>query len=321
MRRSASGKEAAMSGDSSELLFEAWQYLQAHGYNVPPPPIVSDDTVAPSSMTDWLMNVVTMAANGGDPVASAAAQTGQAGREGLVDDALAKFPANEEQSAAQLAGMGGQDPTSQLSGLTQSATGIGQGIAGALSGLLQPLSQLAQQLPQLAEQALQTGVGALQGVGGAASTTGEVPGELLGEGLDGAGELAGAAGGAGAGLAGTMPASMLGPPPTPSAGTVPASSPTTPPLPAATPESAGAPRGGLAGMPIMPPGAMAGSATSGEAKPDTKRVVPPPVKNGAPVQGRISVPPNAPEVIKQLQGKPIATRRILGPDQTPGPAD
>ncbi|KAA8955101.1 MAG: hypothetical protein F6Q13_17235, partial [Mycobacterium sp.] len=148
-----------------------------------------------------------------------------------------------------------------------------------------------------------------------------VPGELLGEGLGGAGELAGAAGGAGAGLAGTMPASMLGPPPIPSAGTVPASSPSTPPLPATTPEPAGAPRGGLAGMPIMPPGAMAGSATSGEAKPDTKRVVPPPVKNGAPVQGRITVPPNAPEVIKQLQGKPIATRRILAPDQAPDDVD
>ncbi|MGH3522228.1 MAG: hypothetical protein ACRDU4_05220, partial [Mycobacterium sp.] len=51
------------------------------------------------------------------------------------------------------------------------------------------------------------------------------------------------------------------------------------------------------------------------AKTDTKRVVPPPVKNGAPVQGRITAPPTAPTVTKHLQGKPIATRRIILPDR------
>ena len=59
------------------------------------------------------------------------------------------------------------------------------------------------------------------------------------------------------GLAATAPASELGPPPIPSAGTVPASSATMPPVPAAPPDSGGGPRGGMAGMPMMPPGAMA----------------------------------------------------------------
>jgi hypothetical protein len=38
------------------------------------------------------------------------------------------------------------------------------------------------------------------------------------------------------------------------------------------------------------------------------------VKNGAPVQGRITTPPPTPEVIKRVDGKPVATRRILLPE-------
>jgi hypothetical protein len=41
------------------------------------------------------------------------------------------------------------------------------------------------------------------------------------------------------------------------------------------------------------------------------------VKNGAPVQGRIVAPPTAPEVVKRVAGKPVASRRILAPDQKP----
>jgi len=39
------------------------------------------------------------------------------------------------------------------------------------------------------------------------------------------------------------------------------------------------------------------------------------VKNGAPVQGRITTPPPGPEVAKRVEGKPIASRRILLPEQ------
>jgi hypothetical protein len=45
--------------------------------------------------------------------------------------------------------------------------------------------------------------------------------------------------------------------------------------------------------------------------------VTPPVKNGAPVQGRIVAPPTTPEVVKRVAGKPVASRRILAPDQKP----
>jgi hypothetical protein len=72
----------------------------------------------------------------------------------------------------------------------------------------------------------------------------------------------------------------------------------------------------MGGMPMMPPGAMHGAGGAGkDEKPDTKRIVAPTVKNGAPVHGRITTPPPAPEVVKRVEGKPIASRRILLPEQ------
>jgi hypothetical protein len=35
------------------------------------------------------------------------------------------------------------------------------------------------------------------------------------------------------------------------------------------------------------------------------------------VQGRMVAPPTAPEVVKRVAGKPIASRRILAPDHKP----
>ncbi|MGH3522275.1 MAG: hypothetical protein ACRDU4_05475 [Mycobacterium sp.] len=304
-----------------ELVVIIEDYARTHGLNLPPHQIVSDMVAAGPSGIEQLLAMLGVSINAGDPADNAQAQAGQAGREAQLTDALTKFPANEENSAAQLAGVGGQDPMSQFSGLTQAASGIGQGISGALSGILQPFSQLGQQLPQAGMQAMQAGMGAFQqGAGSGAAAAEAVPGELLGAGGElggGAAELGGAAGGAGAGLAGTVPAGQLGPPPTPSASTVPASSPTTPPVPAAPPEAAAGPRGGMTGMPMVPPGAMGGGATGNDAKADTKRVVAPSVKNGAPVQGRITAPPAKPEVVKRVQGKPVAARRILAPDQKP----
>lgn len=69
---------------------------------------------------------------------------------------------------------------------------------------------------------------------------------------------------------------------------------------------------------MVPPGGMHGAGGTGsEAKPDTKRIVAPTVKNGAPVQGRITTPPPTPAVIKRVDGKPVATRRILLRDEKP----
>ncbi len=69
------------------------------------------------------------------------------------------------------------------------------------------------------------------------------------------------------------------------------------------------------GMPMMPPGAAHGAASGSESKTETKRVVPPSVKNGAPVQGRVTTPQAAPEVVKRVAGKPVATRRLLVPEE------
>ena len=171
-------------------------------------------------------------------------------------------------------------------------------------------NQAAQQGSQIGSQLASTVGKAGQGAGLAA----EVPADALGDAL-GAGGAALGAGGAGAGLAGaTTPAGNLGPPPTPSAGTYPAAAP-TPQIPApSAPDSAASARGQMGGMPMMPPGAMGGAGASSTDKPDTKRVVPPSVKNGAPVQGRITTPQTAPEVVKRIAGKPVASRRILTPD-------
>jgi hypothetical protein len=297
-------------------------YARAHGLNLPPHQIVSDMVASGPSGVEQLLSLLGVSVNSGDPADNLQAQTGQSRREAGLGAAMTQFPATEQNSAAQLAGVGGKDPMSEFTQLMQGATGIGQGLTSSLTGILQPFTQIAQQIPQQGMQAMQAVMGAAKGAGGGAAAAGAIPEELLGAGggLAGgaAGELGGAAGGAGAGLASTVPASQLGPPPTPSAGTVPASSTTTPPVPAPPPDAAAGPRGGMGGMPMMPPGAMGGAGGSGgDSKTDTKRVVPPSVKNGAPVQGRIVAPPTAAEVVKRVAGKPVASRRILAPDQKP----
>jgi hypothetical protein len=298
-------------------------YARTHGLNLPPHQIVSDMVTSGPSGVEQLLALLGVTVNSDDPADNLQAQNGHAGREAKLTDAMTKFPAGEENSAAQLAGVGGKDPMGEFTQLMQGATGIGQGLTSSLTGLLQPFTQIAQQIPQQGMQAMQAVMGAAsKGAGGGAAAAGAIPEGLLGAGggLAGgaAGELGGAAGGAGAGLASTVPASQLGPPPTPSAGTVPASSQTAPPVPAPPSDAAAGPRGGMGGMPMMPPGAMgAAGGAGGDSKTDTKRVVPPSVKNGAPVQGRIVAPPTAAEVVKRVQGKPVASRRILAPDQKP----
>jgi hypothetical protein len=307
-----------MSNDELVAIIE--NYARAHGLP-PPPPITPDSVAQPSSIIDYILTLLGLAANTGDPADNTGAQTGYAERDAKTADAMAKFPANEEQSSAQLAGVGQEGQMAQQ--VPQMASGVAQAVSGALGGALQPLSQIPQQVGQVGQQAMQMGMGALQhGAGSAAAASEAVPGEVLGAGagLGAAGaDLAGAAGGAGAaGLGATAPTAMLGPPPAPSAGTVPMSSPSPPPVPPNAPEPAAAPRGGMGAMPMVPPGAMHGAgATGSDAKPDTKRVVPPSVKNGAPVQGRISAPPSTAEITKRVEGKPVASRRILLPDQKP----
>jgi len=296
-------------------------YARTHGLNLPPHQIVSDMVASGPSGVEQLLSLLGVTVNANDPTDNLQAQQGQTGREAKLTDAMTKFPAGEENSAAQLAGVGGKDPMSQFTSVLQAGMGVGQSLTGALTGLTQPFTQFAQQIPQQGMQAMQAVMGAATKGAGGGAAAGAIPEGLLGAGggLGGAAaELGGAAGGAGGGLASTVPASQLGPPPTPSAGTVPASSQTAPPVPAPPPDTAAGPRGGMGGMPMMPPGAMGGAGGSGgDSKADTKRVVPPSVKNGGPVQGRMVAPLTAAEVVKRVQGKPVASRRILAPDQKP----
>lgn len=292
-----------MSPNPEELQIVVGQLAQAFGMP-PPPPLTPDQIASGQSVISQLLAALGMAGNIGDPADMAAAEDGYAERELQTGEALAKFPANEEESAQalqQVMGMAQQVP--------QSLSGVGQGLGGVFGGFFQSLNQALQQGLQAGQQL----AGGLGNAGQGAELAGEVPAEALGDTLGTGGALLGAGGaaaGVGGGLAGTAPAGYLGPPATPSAATFPASSP-GPPSAAATPEPSVAARGGMGGYPMMPPGAPGGAGGSGDAKTDTKRVVAPSVKNGAPVQGRVGAPPNLPEVTKRIDGRPVARRRIL----------
>ena len=67
---------------------------------------------------------------------------------------------------------------------------------------------------------------------------------------------------------------------------------------------------------------MGGAGAGGkDDKADTKRISVPAVKNGAPVQGRITTPPPSPVVTKSTDDKKVATRRIVIPSDKTEKAD
>ena len=317
-----------MSGDDDQRIRIILDELAEVAGLPPPPPIPPAQMASLGSAIDELLTVLTAAGGVGIPGDNADAQRGQAERETKINEALAKFPANEQQSAARLAGIDQPGQMTQLAQqLPQLASGMAGAVSGALGGVLQPLSQIPQQLSQLGQQAMQMGMGTLQhGTGSDLSAAEEIPGELAetgdqfgSDGPGGAPEFAGSGSGI---TGGTTPTAMLGPPPVPSAGTFPASSQTTPSAPLNPPEPSSGPKGNMGPMPMMPPTAMRGSgAAETEAKTDTKRVVPPSMKNGAPVQGRITTAPPISAVTKNLDGKPLTTRRILLPDRKNNEAD
>jgi hypothetical protein len=295
-----------MAGDD-ELRIYVEELAQALQHNMPPPPIPADMPPGAISEIDMLLAGLGMAGNSGDPKDMANGQAGFAQRGDKTGEAMSKFPAND------------QDSSKQLEQLMSSATQMPQQFMQAFGGMFQGLSQ---GMNQAMQQGMQMGTQMASSLGKAgqgAGLAGELPADALGDAL-GAGGAAlgagGAAGGAGAGLAdATVPAGNLGPPPVPSAGTYPAASQQVPVPPSAPDPGAGA-RGSMGGgMPMMPPGAAGGAGAGGsDSKAETKRVVPPTVKNGAPVQGRITSPQTTPEVVKRIVGKPIASRRMVAPD-------
>jgi hypothetical protein len=303
-RRRAVGREVIVSGDRIQIDLDALAKL---GGGPLPPGITPDQLAQGKNLMGQLLAIFGIAANTGDPADATAAQDGYAERDAKTGDALTKFPANEADSAQKAAQP--NEMAQMVQQIPQMMSGMLGGLSGAMSGFMQPLTQL----PQQAMQAMQAGMGAMQHGAGGAAAAGALPAELAGA-TSGAG-LSGGGGGLGGGLGATTPTAMLGPLPAPSAGTEPASSHTTPTSASAGSPTAG-PRGAMGGMPMMPPGAMHGAGGAGkDEKPDTKRIVARTVKNGAPVQGRITTPPPSPEVVKRVEGKPIASRRILLPEQ------
>lgn len=296
-----------MTGD--QLVANADQYLLAAGLNVPPPLITSDPLVAGGVPIEQLLRVLGIAANASDPADNAENAEAHAERDEKVNEAAAKFTAQDDAAASQLAQQ-----------MPQLAAGMASSLGGALGGMLQPVAQIPQQLAQGAQQAMQTAMGMAQQLGGATSATPddaladlEMPGEFDSS----AAELTGSGGGGGGGATNgdlTMPTAMLGPPPVPSAATAPASAPTSIVPAPSTPAQTATHSAGIGGMPMMPPGAMRGPDSSAQdAKPDAKRLSVAPIKNGAPVQGRLVVPPTIPQVVKKVEGIPVATKRIVVP--------
>lgn len=271
--------------------------------NGEPPLILADLPPEVRTIIEQLVAVLGLSGNLGIPTDNLDTEAGQLERDAMSTDAQSKFPASEESSAQ------------MLQTIPQLASGIAGAIGGAISGALQPLAQLAQQGAQAGTQAMQTGLSALQGTDpdtGYDEPVDELTDDLGGEGDFGTGGVSGTGG-----LGGTTPAAQLGPPSTPSAATFPASSPNTPAPQAASASSAPGNRMPMSAMPFMP-GSMQGSGPAPDTKTDTKRVVAPTVRNGAPVQGRLASPP-PPEVTRHVRGKPVATRRIVapGPDDDP----
>jgi hypothetical protein len=287
----------------------------------PPPPITPDMAPAAQAWIEMATAALVEAANMGDPADYAQAEKGHAERAALATDAASRFPANEEQQAQ------GMDQTMQMAQqLPQMASGVAGALTGALGGIMQPLMQIPQQLAQTGQQLLQTGMGALQQNGGLGddlySDEWGVDGlGDLGSGGGGAGDIGAGGGGAGAGGGGgggigTTPMSMLGPPATPSASTAPTGAGrAVAPIAPVEAAPARAPMGPAGPMPMMPPGMAQGAGGDRDDKTDKKRISVPAVKNGAPVQGRITAAPPAPVVTKSGDGAKaeVVRRRIVVP--------
>lgn len=302
------------------------RYRQAAAANTAPPQVGSDPLVSGLTPVEQLLRVLGLAANLGDEQDNTDSADEHGERDAKTTEAAEEFAAQDAQSSAQLAQQ-----------IPQLASGIAGALGGAMGGVMQPIAQIPQQLAQGAQQAMQAGMGLLQQAGGSSAALGDTDlGDLADEPLTedfaaeagefgggGAGGLDGLGGG-GAPGGGAGPGAMLGPPAPTSAGTFASSARSVALAPPSAPSHAGAPGAGMAGVPMVPPAAMNGAAVADkDTKTDTKRVTVPSVRNGAPVQGRIAVPPADPTTTATATakgpGKPVATRRIIV--SRDGPAD
>lgn len=329
-----------------QLNADVGDYLRAASMNVPPPQIISDPLVTGATPIEQLLRVLGLAANLSDSVDNATGAEHYAQRDAMLTEAAEKFAAQDFEAAQQFNDVAAQDDVTPASAsapdqtaaltqqLPQMLSGLAGAIAGAIGGALQPLAQIPQQAAQGLQQAMQGGTGLLQHAAGEGTepiADSELDPAALSDDLFLPDDLAGGSGvGGGLGSAppdfgsahsgfpgGTAPTSLLGPAPLPVASTAPSSAPRGP----ITPPIAGAPApvgpGGIAGMPMFPPGSFASAGGEKDAKTETKRVSVPKVRNGAPVQGRLSAPPVAP-VVKTSEATPVITRRIVAPHRNVG---
>ena len=325
-----------MTGDHLNANVE--HYLQAAAMNTAPPLVASDPVVTGTAPVEQILRMLGLAANSGDAQDNADGISEHERRQAQATEAAETFAAHDGEAAMGLEGLAAPDQLAAVTQqLPQAASGIAAAFAGALGGALQPLAQIPQQVAQGAQQVLQAGMGVFGNQGGGAAAPiddagletapwrdefGAAPDDIADfGGYDGSAFEAGpgvtdGASGGGGGSTGAVPAAVLGPPPLPSASTAPSSAPVTPVAAAKSPGVSAPISPGMAGMPMVPPGAIGAAATTDrDAKTDTKRVSVPPVRNGAPVQGRLIPGSSMPPVTKKLEGKPVTTRRIAAPDR------
>lgn len=280
------------------VTFDSNNYGSGQASDTPPTATTPDTPPTPGSPMDAALAVFHAAANGDDPANDAELAALYGDRELQYGEDLAKFPASEDKNSSEM----------MAQAFPQLISGLAGALTGAIGGIVQPLTQLPQSALQAGQGALQTGMGALQQSGGDLSGGGDLEfsdedmlddpslyDELGGmyDGLGGYGDTGGGGGGGGStgggGTEETGPTSALAPPVAPIS-TFPAAAPptVTPPAPAASPSTPH--MGGMGGMPYMPMGgAGAGGATpgAGDNKTDTKKVVPPVIKNAKAVTGRL----------------------------------
>ena len=282
------------------------RYLQAAALNTAPPQIPSDPLVDGATPIEQLMRVLGLASNSGDLLDDSEGAEGHAQRDTWTTAAAGTFAEQDAGAAAQVNSTAAQQ-------IPQLATGIAGAVAGVVTAVLQPLAQIPQQFTQGAQQVMQSATGLLGQSDNPDAISLDDPGPdaVFGDPVEpaGFGEFS-AGSGTGTGGGGTVPSAVLGPAPTPSAGTHPSSSAVAPPVQPSFGTAAPAPAGAMTGVPMMPPAGLAGGAVDSNAKNDTKRVAVPSVRNGSPVQGRISTASSLPVVTTRIDGKPVATRRM-----------
>lgn len=286
-----------MTGDRLDAAVD--RYLQAAAMNVAPPLVSSDPLVDGATPTEQLLRVLGLAANTGDPTDMAESADGHAVREAWTSEAAGAFAGQDAGAASQL-------------GTVMSIAGM---VGGTVAGILAPVAQIPGQLSQGAQQAVQAATalfGASTPDGPGVDTTVESESTDSVDATD-AGDPDAALGNSGfsdgaAASDATIPTAVLGPAPVPSAATYPSASPAIPPSQAAVSSPPPITSPAMTGVPMVPPTGPAN--TGAESKADTKRITAPAVRNGAPVQGRITTPASGPVVTTRIDGKPVAARRI-----------